>query len=290
MSAVASQRSSITRAYLGARAKEEGRDARDVRRGTFTFDAHAYSPLALAKIRARWQVQRLVEYRSTSVFLDLAKQLMAASAPLESTAVAVRMAQDEYRHADLCAHVAGLLGAASLAPLPVTLQVIAEHADVSRPVAALRNVIVCTCISETSAVANLVVELEHLTCPLLRAATRALLADEVLHGEFGFRYLEQWAPFLANSPGARGEISSYLRFAFAFAERELAHAHIETSLETGIAGAITKTSTAEERSLGLLDGATRRDVFLQTMQHAVIPGLEQFGISAEHAFRTRSLS
>ena len=245
--------------------------------GATGFTPTAWSSSALAKVRARWQIQRFVEHRSTSVFLDLTKQLMEAGASVEATGVSARMAHDEYRHARLAADVLEGLGCTKLAPLDRVLPVVARHPDVSREVAALRNVILCTCISETNAVANFVLELEEIRDPFVARATRALLADEVLHGEYGFRYLDDWAPYLASTPGERDQVTRYLPFAFAFAEREL------------LGPPDSRRATAEERALGLLDRATRRDVFFDVMNHAVVPGLEAHGLGAEHAFRQRSL-
>jgi hypothetical protein len=202
MIAQKSRSQTIVRVFEKDRARYDRPDSRTVRSEPEMFQRGAYSQAALAKVRARWQVQRQVEYRSTSVFLDLSKQLMEAGASVEETAVAVRMAQDEYRHADLCQTVARALGCKTLSPLTTVLPKVAQHLDVSRQVAALRNVILCTCISETNAVANFIVELEELSDPYIRTATRALLADEVLHGEYGFRFLEDWAPFLASSESA----------------------------------------------------------------------------------------
>jgi hypothetical protein len=139
-------------------------------------------------------------------------------------------------------------------------------------------VILCTCISETNAVANFVIELEAITDPYVKRATRALLADEVLHGEFGFRFLEDWSPFLAATPSARDAVTRYLRFAFAYAEREL------------LGPPDARRATGEERGLGLLDRATRQEIFESVMRDAVVPGLERFGLGAERALRTRTLS
>jgi hypothetical protein len=278
MNAQKSRSQSIARVFEKDRARYDHPTSRTVRSEPEMFQRGAYSSTALAKVRARWQVQRQVEYRSTSVFLDLSKQLMEAGASVHQTAVAVRMAQDEYRHADMCETVARALGCKTLAPLTMVLPKVAMHLDVSRQVAALRNVILCTCISETIAVANFIVELEELSDPYLKSATRALLADEVLHGEYGFRFLEDWAPFLASEPQAKAQVSAYLRFAFAFAEQELVGTDDHES------------ATREERSLGLLDYQTRRGIFHDVMQNAVVPGLEQFDLSAAKAFQTRSIS
>ena len=86
-------------------------------------------------------------------------------------------------------------------------------------------------------VAFFVATLEGMTDPYLRAVTRHLLADEVLHGRFGIFYLEAWADWLARRPEERGRISTYLRYVFAVCEREFVreadeHVHLEPRRES----------------------------------------------------------
>src|SRR5262249_56854515 len=97
---------------------------------------------------------------------------------------------------------------------------IAGHPGASDEERAIRNVIFTTCLSEMNSVSYFVAALERMRDPYLRGMTRRLLADEVLHGRFGFAYLEAWSPWLDAHPGARGSIGAYLAFAFAFVERE----------------------------------------------------------------------
>jgi hypothetical protein len=49
-------------------------------------------------------------YRSTCVFGALVSQLMEARASLDSTAVVLRMEQDELRHAEVCGEAIVALG------------------------------------------------------------------------------------------------------------------------------------------------------------------------------------
>jgi hypothetical protein len=160
-----------------------------------------------------------------------------------------------------------------------TLPTIARHPGCSAEERALRNVVFTTCISEMNSVAFFVTSLDQMTDPYLREVTRQLLADEVLHGSFGFAYLEAWTPYLDEHPSVRRSIAGYLRFAFAVAEREFARDD----------GARVNLSR-DELALGVVDAGTAAQVFRSTMADAVVPGLARFGIDAEEAWRRRSLA
>jgi hypothetical protein len=218
------------------------------------------------------------EYTSTSVFTQLAAQLMEANAPLDTTAVTLRMAQDELRHAEQCSAVVRALGADSRPVRDTAVTPIARHPGCSDEERALRNVIFTTCLSEMNSVSYFVTALEQMKDPYLRDVTRALLADEVLHGRFGFVYLESCADWLAAQPAVRDSIGHYLRFAFAVVEREF------TAGEGGPA-----TPDADDEALGVVSATLSAAVFRETMSAAVVPGLERFGIPAEDAWRRRTL-
>jgi len=115
--------------------------------------------------------------------------------------------------------------------------------------------------------------------PYLRDVTRRLLSDEVLHGRFGFTYLESCAEWLAARPEVRASISRYLRFAFAVVEREF------TAGES-----VVSNDSADDEALGVVSAGVSAAVFRETMIDAVVPGLERFDIPAEDAWRRRTLS
>ncbi len=243
-----------------------------------TLDPSSYDPAAVRRARALWLDRTQNEYRSTFVFSALASQLLTAGAALEASAVTLRMAQDELVHAERCAGVAQALGGQ-----PPTLQAsrgvasIAAHASVSREECALRNVIYTTCISEMTAVAHLTLSLERARDPFMRHHIRALLADETLHGRFGFLYLETWGDWLDARPEVRASLTRYLRFAFAVAEREF-------SWPAWALG------NADDHALGYVAPQEIVEIHRNTMEHAVAPGLARFGLDAEAAYRTRTLT
>ena len=125
------------------------------------------------------------EYGSTTVFSSLVGQLVEANATLDASAVVLEMAQDELRHAEICGQVVRALGGSSSAERDTAVSPIALHPGCSPEERALRNVLV-TAISESYSCSFFVASLERMTDPYLRAITRELLADEVLHGCFGF--------------------------------------------------------------------------------------------------------
>ncbi len=272
----------LTAALTGTRIEAEYRAAASalgrVRTSPHAFDAGAYDPRAVARARAFWSDRMVNEYTSTTVFAQLASQLVEANATLDASAVALRMAHDELVHAEACARVVVAMGGVGRRVRDTGVAVIARHPGCSPEERALRNVIFTTCLSEMNAVAYFVAALDRMKDPYLRDVTRQLLADEVLHGSFGFAYLEAWTPFLDASPTARASVSAYLPFAFAVVEAELGQgAQVESAL------------SADDLALGVVPPGLSAEVFRATMTEAVIPGLERFGLGAEDAWRRRSL-
>jgi hypothetical protein len=244
----------------------------------FAWDLQAISavdPALPARLREHWAARLRVEHRSSMVFGQLAAQLFEASAYLDEQVVMMRMAQDELRHTGTCAAVLTALGG-SLEASPPELEPLARHAGVSAEERALRNVIFTTCVSEMVACARFVATLDHTTDPMMRAALRVLLSDEALHGRFGFHYLEVRADALTE-PGLAASLERFLVHAFAVAERELAPARP------------WRPSSEGERAYGLEDPELAHEVFHQTLEHAVVPGLERLGVRAEAAWRGRRL-
>ncbi len=272
----------LTPALTGTRIEVEYRAAAAslarVRPTAHAFDRSAYDPRAVARARALWSDRMVNEYTSVTVFSALAAQLMEANATLDTTAVTLRMAHDELVHAEACGGVVTAMGGTARRMRDTDVAIIARHPGCSAEERALRNVIFTTCLSEMTSVTYFIAALDRMEDPYLRDRTRQLLADEVLHGSFGFAYLEAWSPFLEASPAARASVSSYLRFAFAVVEREFArgeHGHYQLS--------------ADDLALGVVHPGLAGEVFLATMADAVVPGLERFGIAADDAWRRRTL-
>ena len=248
-------------------------------RGSFEHGVlrpEAYDPASVREAGARWKKRMADEYGSTTVFSGLVAHVVEANATLDASAVVLRMAQDELRHAEICGRVVKALGSEPTVMRDTTVRPIAEHRGCSPEERALRNVLV-TALSETYSCSFFVASLDRMTDPYLRSVTRELLADEVLHGRFGFYYLQAWSSWLARRPEVRSSISRYLRLVFATCEREFVR---EPS---------GRPRGSDDEALGLVTNEASREIFHETMEKAVVPGLERFGIDGLRAWRTRSL-
>lgn len=234
------------------------------------WDVATLDPALVELLRWTWRERMRIEYRSSAVFGQLATQLMEADAHLDEQVVMLRMAQDELRHAGTCADILRGLGAdPTFEPLP--LEPLATHRGASPAERALRNVIYTTCLSEMVACARFVATLETTSDPQMVAALERLLSDEQLHGKFGFHYLAA----RTLDPALCERLAHYLVHAFAVIEPELAPAPPHRPLRDC------------ERAFGIEDPALAHEVFYATIEGAIIPGLEQAGIAAGQAWRTR---
>jgi hypothetical protein len=250
---------------------------RNALRPDLVFEPGLHPAEAVRAVGHIWRKRMGNEYESTTVFSAVAAQLVDASAPLDITAVMLRMAQDELRHTELCGRVAVALGvhaSVDRQAIPVRL---AQHATVSRREAALRNVLFTTCISEMFSVAYLTTSLERCEDPFLRHATRELLADEVLHGRFGFAYLEHLRRDIEAEPAMRDSLERYLRFAFAFAEQDFTQRR-----------GMPRVSRDEAR-LGAVCDDEVGPLFRATMREAVVPAFQACGLAADACFDRRTL-
>jgi len=241
-----------------------------------SFDASAYDPRAVATARDAWTQRMALEHRSTAVFGALSLQLIEANASLDAKLVMLRMAQDELRHTETCAEVVRALGGEPACTTDVTVAPLATHQGCPVEERALRNVVYTTCLSEMVAIARLVDEMDSTRDAFLRDATRRLLADEVLHGQFGFHYLESWRGWLEERPEVMRSLERYLQHAFAVIEGVLAP---ETTREHRL--------SEDELALGLSPHERGRTIFFETMEQAIVPGLERFGLDASRAWRER---
>ncbi len=239
------------------------------------LDLMAIDPAHLHAVREQWLGRMVVEHRSSTVFSQLAQQLIARNAPLDAQAVMMRMALDELRHTGTCGEVVVALGGVAEKETDLAVQPLAEHRGVPIEERVLRNVLYTTTLSELVACARFAAVLERTEHPYFRHQLRRLLADEVLHAQFGFYYLMIERPWLEAHPERLASLERYLVHAFAVIEEELAPKPPFQRLPEGLL------------RLGHEDPAEAREVFYATMEGATAPGLARFGIDAPRAWRER---
>lgn len=244
------------------------------------FSRDTYSRAALDEAAVFWRARTVSEHRSISVFTLLAAQLIEANAPLDAKTVMLKLAQDEVRHTELCSQFLVLLTGEQSLAMDVHVEPLATHLGVSPFERALRNVIYTTCLSETIASARLIHALESTKDAFVRSITRLIIQDEVMHGRYGFLYLEACAETLREEPGLAASLATYCQHAFAVLEDALAPKSLRHRA----------SPSNEARSLGVLDPGEAYDVFHQTVVHVIVPGLEERGIAAADAWQRRALA
>ena len=244
--------------------------------------AHAFDPSrhagdVIEKARGWWLAAMQSEYESASVFIDIATQLRQIASPLDVQTVALRMAQDELRHAAICARVVEAMGGEAkipAGPLPRAM----PHADCGADESVLREIIYCCCLSELVNVARLAKSVGDVGDPFVRDAFRLLLADERLHAQFGFHYLESRGAWLDAHPEIVRSLGRFLRYAFATLEQRM-----------GAVPANAHPRTHAELAIGLPDLTEQSSSFQETIVNASVPGLERFRIEASAAWRYRAM-
>jgi hypothetical protein len=184
------------------------------------------------------------------------------------------MAEEERTHGVLCGAVVEALGGEARAPEKVT-HAFPEHREVAPIEAVTRNVLSACCLAETIAVAVITAEREEMPQGDLRRLLSVILADEVGHARFGWRFLASVAPSF--DAAARDRLSAYLRLAFASVERH--------ELEGMPLGARFPEGAA---AFGLCNGSEARELFRATVRDVIIPRLEAHGIAAAAAWRDRA--
>jgi hypothetical protein len=242
-----------------------------------TFDPSRHRPEAIQKAQRWWLAAMRSEYESASVFIDMATQLRQIASPLDVQTVVLRMAQDELRHAAICARVVEALGGEakiSAGRLPRTM----PHPDCGADESVLREIIHGCCLSETVNVARLAKSVGEVGDPFIRDAFRLLLADERLHAQFGFYYLESRRTWLDAHPEIVRSLGRFLRYALATLEQHMGAVPLDA-----------RPRTEAELAIGLPDLTEQSSTFQETIINASVPGLERFGIEASAAWRDRSL-
>ncbi|MFT3774623.1 MAG: ferritin-like domain-containing protein [Minicystis sp.] len=221
-----------------------------------------------------WRRRMVNEHGSAPVFDGLARQLRRAGAAAEDIDACVRMAEEERTHGILCGAVVEALGGDARAPEKVN-HAFPEHRDVSPIEGVTRNVLSVCCLAETIAVTVITAEREEMPAGDLRRLLSVILADEVGHARFGWRFLAEVAPSL--DAAARGRLGAYLRLAFASVEQhELAGFPLDARFPEGAA------------AFGLCNGVEARELFYATVRDVIVPRLEAHGLPAANAWRTRA--
>jgi rubrerythrin len=218
-----------------------------------------------------WAFRARVEREATLRFSRLAEEIAAFDPESPVPALMRRAAEDERRHALLCAELAG----ERRSPAPAE-QVNGVHpADGGRIAprslgpreAALYETVAACCITETESVATVASLLAEDAEPRVREALHEIARDEVAHSRMG------WA-HLAREAGALD---------VAFLSRWIPSMLAGAAGEQLFAPGAPELESPELLRHGVLPASRKREIFRQTLLEVVFPGLDQFGISTAPA-------
>ena len=176
----------------------------------------------------------------------------------------LRAAEDERRHAELCAGLARQYGKQPDAD--------AEEGRIAPASfgvreAALYETVAACCVTETGSVATVASLLAADSFPEVRDTLHQIARDEVVHGRMGWAHLAR--------ESAAYDVSFLARWIppmLAGAAGEGLFAPVDDALES-----------AELLRYGVLPQSQKREIFVQTLEEVVFPGLEQFRIDARPA-------
>ena len=216
-----------------------------------------------ALVAGVWAFRARSEREASSRFERLAGQLAQEDAAAVVVALARRAAEDEVRHVAICEVLAARYGHRSGAEAAVSAGEIGPRRDGARERLLYEMVAFCA-VTESINAALMAVSHEQATDPAVRAAVREILRDEVTHARLGWAHL--------SAERARG-----------------GGAHLAQGLPAMLAGTVrdelfapTDGESADPRLAGHgeLPRAMRVEVFVQTLEAVVFPGLEAHGVDA----------
>ncbi len=206
----------------------------------------------------RWRVELEAEIR----FARLSRRLAALSAPKLLVELSQRASEDERRHAALCREVAHEYGYA--ATEEVHEQQVPEIAPrrLSEREKVLYELVASCCITETESMSVLTTLLHAARTAWMKGVLQEIARDEVSHSRLG------WA-FLASEHS-----SANVQFL-----GTLVPDMLEGTVTEGLfAAAAARFEDPELLQHGVLPHSTKRDIFIQTLQDVVFPGLEFHGV------------
>lgn len=224
-----------------------------------------------AAVGAAWSTRARAELGAAVVFAMVARTVLETPGPAALHWLAARAPSDELRHAAICRQVAArYLGRDAPWPEPPP-SVEPRFDDLPDETCRDLQVIVSCCVSETVANAFLLASRARAEAPLVRAALRELLRDEVDHARVGWSFLAV--------PQVRARLLGPLARA------------LPALLEAVRVGWRERAREYPERpppGHGLLAPSETYDVVERCLDETVIPGFAHLGVDVSGAQRWRA--
>lgn len=208
-----------------------------------------------------WLARAANERRVSDSFAVIVDALTALHAAPSLIDLARRAVDDELRHAEICRYVASRFAATEL-PTPDRLPlVVPPHATASEELRHTLHVVGQSCLNETIASAVLEASIATARGPLVTAALRELLSDEIDHGRIG------WAQLATARPELLAKVERWLP--------PIVRGNLKMWRETPRLYA-TSVAVIEQ---GALPADRTEATLLGAIRDLIIPGFDRLGIS-----------
>jgi hypothetical protein len=216
-------------------------------------------------IGAAWAFRTRVEREAAERFSRLEVAIASRDAASPVVGLMGRAARDERRHAEFCAELAGRYGEPVGPEWPPPIAI--APSGLGPREAILYEVVASCCITETESVATVASLLGRETEPTVREVLHQIAKDEVVHGRMGWTHLARETQAMDT----------------AFVSR-LVPAMLSGTIDEGMfAPAPADLDEGELLHHGVLPAARKKEIFVRTLEHVVLPGLEHFGIDTAPA-------
>lgn len=227
----------------------------------------ACDPLAVAA--SVWHARRRVELQAAARFARLARELERHGAHRDVVALAFGAADEEVRHAALCAELMAHFGRPRVddGPAPAVSRV--APAGMTARQALLYEVVALSCVTETLSTALLGELVACARDTIAKEAMHEILRDEVRHSRLGWAHLA----------------SEHTRGACDVVGEHLPAPLCATVNEQLFDGGPEHVSQDELTGLGSLPKARRAEIVNETLTKVVFPGLARFGVDVTHGAR-----
>jgi hypothetical protein len=240
-----------------------------------TFDRTKYPEPALALACKAQTMLATGEYQAVELFARISSALALCGAPIDLVAAATRAATDEIRHADYAFRMAALCAGKDDVAIEVQPRRSERRWGTQFDLETLDLLMIeIPAIGEALACALIGASRLRSSDPVARALFTSILGDEVHHTRLGWYYLEWRAPQWSRS------------------ERQRAADHagrmvVDVEKRFWWGRDAPAGSRKAARALGLLESEGQREVVRRIMEDEIVPGLDQLGLGASHAWRVR---
>lgn len=214
-----------------------------------------------------WTGRFATEVEASARFASLAWRLRQAHAPHPVVSLAERASDDERRHAAHCQRYVSRLGGVPLSPSSEVVEYAPRSLDASQRLT--YEMVAQCCVAETVSTSTLVTLAKAVDEPELHSVIHELARDEVNHGKLGWGYLA-WA--------RTWQELSFLG--------PLLPTMLDSSTSRELFGSTAPSADDPELyRYGVIPLATRRDLYVTTLEEVVFPGFEQHGIDTSMGWR-----